>query len=120
MTQIINPNMKNTAVLINGIRLPGVRLEKTLDDRKLYSVRELLSGETGALPSEESYRIILVFGAESEFYSSGEFTLTLSTPEFVNTFSSCRVTKIQEILKAPNNYELEYEITARNKAQIER
>ena len=54
MTQIINPNMKNTAVLINGIRLPGVRLVKTLDDRKFYSVRELLSGETGALPAEES------------------------------------------------------------------
>ena len=120
MTQIINPNMKNSAVLINGIRLPGVRLVKTSDDRKFYPVRELLSGETGIVPSETSYRIILVFCAESNFYSSGEFTLTLSTPEFVKTYSSCRVTRIQEILKAPNNYELEYEITARNKAQIER
>ncbi len=120
MTEIIVPNMKNSSVLINGVALSGVRLVKAYEDREFYQVRELLNGETEQIPKSESYRIVLGIGMESQFYFSGDFTFTVSTPEYVKTYSGCRITQVEEVLRAPNSYELQYNITAKKKAQIER
>ncbi len=118
MREITVPNIKNTTVLINGVSVPGVKLVKTYEDREFYYVKELLMGTTGYIDGENSYRILLVLGLETELQLGSNFTLVIKTPEYVSTYSGCRITNVNELVKAPNIYDLEYSIKASKKTTV--
>ncbi len=120
MTEITIPNTKNTSVLINGMQLSGVKLVKTDDEKKLYSAKELLAGETSAFVKEVGYNITLVLGVDSDLNALDKFDLVITTAKYIKSYSQCRILESREIYRACGGYELECLIRAEKKSQIMR
>lgn len=118
MKEQIFPNIRNTSVVLNGVKLEAVTGVETFEYTEYYRSRELLSGFQEHVPLYDKFTVKLRMAEELSFPKDG-FVLVVKTPHVLKTYTRCRLKSVTQKLMAPNVYETVYEIETAFKDQIE-